>query len=68
MKLFGTVVFVVGLALGVAYIGGVFDVETKVTVNEQVKDDVAELTYDTISEAQESADKAINKLKKKIKE
>lgn len=68
MKLFATVVLVTGFVLGVAYIGGAFNAEVNVTINQEMKDDVAELTYDTIEKAQEKTDKVFETLKRKLEE
>lgn len=68
MKLLTAVILVAGLALGAAYAGGVFDAELSVTLNPEVKDDIAELTYDTLNKAQESTDRAFKALKDKLEE
>ena len=68
MKLFAAVVLITSLVLGTAYLGGVFDAEVSITVNQKVKDDVAELTLYTVEKAQESTDKAFKALKEKLKE
>jgi hypothetical protein len=68
VKLFLAAIFVTGIVLGAAYLGGVFSAKVDVTVNQKIKNDVAELTYDTIEKAQESTDRAFKALKDKLKE
>ena len=68
MKLFTAVVLITSLVLGVAYLGGVFDAEVNITVNQKVKHNMAELTLSTLESAHDQADKAFEELEKRLKE
>jgi hypothetical protein len=68
VKLFTTMILVAILVLGAAYLSGAFDAKIDVTINKKVKEDVAELTYDTVEKAQETTDRAFDALKKKLEE
>ena len=65
MKLFLAAVFVVMFILGAAYVIGVFDVKATVTID---KENVVELTNETINKTRESTGRVFEALKKKVKE
>ncbi len=59
---------VITTAFVAIYVTDAIKASVDIAVNEQVKEDVAEFTYDALDKAQKSTDKAFNKLKKTIKE
>jgi len=67
MRTLGTIVFVVALVLGAAWVAGVFEADVDVQIDSQVKEDVKDFTHDTLDKAHESTDDAFKALKKKVK-
>jgi len=68
MKFLGVTLLIVALVLGAAYLGGVFEAKVEVIVNEDLKDDTVEFTYDTLEKTKESTDRVFNTLKEKLEE
>ncbi len=68
IKIFVGVFLIAFLVFGIAHLTGVLDAKVNVTVDQEVKDDVAELTYETVEKAQETTNKAFEALKKALEE
>lgn len=66
LKFVGATVLIIALVFGAAFIGGAFEADIEVKINDSVKQNVVEFTIGTIEKAKESADKVLTRLQKKI--